>query len=110
MSTEKIKSDLLKLIKTKKGVSYVEIENFFEENNYDYKGTESQYIKDTNIILWGAWNPDANEMIEELLNDKLITITPTPMWVYLVDGKILDIPLYKGRKSKSDRWLPVEFN
>ena len=36
-------------------------------------------------------------------------MTPTPLWVYLIDGKVLTVPVYEKNKP-FEQWLPVEFN
>ena len=40
MDKDKIKLNLVKMIKGKGGVSFVEIENFFDEIGFDYRGEE----------------------------------------------------------------------
>lgn len=110
MSLEKIKLDLVKMIKDKKGVSFVEIENYFDEIGFDYRGEEQlNSSKNNKIIYWSDWNEQACELIKELLKNKLIEMTPTPLWVYLTDGKVLTVPVYEKNKP-FEQWLPVEFN
>lgn len=49
MNIEKIKLDLVKLIKHKTGVSFVEIENYFDEIGFKYQGDISICRKNENI-------------------------------------------------------------
>ena len=109
MNLDKIKLDLVKLIKHKKGVSFVEIEIYFDEMGFDYRGDIAMCRGHENIVFWNGWNEQACNLIYELLNSKLITIDPTDVLIYFIDGKILTLPVYKGNKSYV-QWLPVEFN
>ena len=110
MNLEGIKFSLVKMIKDKGGVSFVEIENFFDEIDFDYRGEEQlNSSKNNKIIYWSDWNKQACELITELLKNKQIEMTPTPLWVYLIDGKVLTVPVYEKNKP-FEQWLPVEFN
>lgn len=109
MNIEKIKLDLVKLIKHKKDVSFVEIENYFDEIGFKYQGDISICRKNENITLWSGWNTRATELLYDLLNSELITMRPTTKLIYLIDGKVLTLPIYKTDRSYN-QWLPVEFN
>ena len=109
MNIDKIKLDLVKLIKNKKGVSYVEIEIYFDEIGFDYERTLSICGGNENIIMWDGWNEQACRLIHELINNRLVEIQPTNEIIYYIDGKILTIPVYRGDKPYT-QWLPVEFN
>lgn len=109
MNIEKIKLDLVKLIKHKTGVSFVEIENYFDEIGFKYQGDISICRKNENITIWVGWNEQAYNLIHELLSSKLITMQPTAKLIYFIDGKVLTLPVYEGNKPY-EQWLPVEFN
>lgn len=109
MNIEKIKLDLVKLIKHKTEVSFVEIENYFDEIGFKYQGDISICRKNENIILWGGWNTRATELLYDLLNSELITMRPTTKLIYFIDGEVLTLPIYKGNRTYN-QWLPVEFN
>lgn len=109
MNLEKIKLDLVKLIKHKTGVSFVEIENYFDEIGFKYQGDISICRKNENLIFWSGWNTRATELLYDLLNSELITMQPTNELIYYIDGKILTLPIYKGNRLYN-QWLPVEFN
>lgn len=110
MSLENIKLNLVKMIKDKGGVSFVEIEEYFDKVGFNYQGEEwITNSNDTNIVFWSGWNEKACKLLISLLKDKLIEMTPTPLWVYLVDGKVLTVPVYEKNKP-FEQWLPVEFN
>ena len=109
MNLEKIKLDLVKLIKHKTGVSFVEIENYFDEIEFKYQGDISICSKNENIILWSGWNTRATELLYDLLNSELITMSPTNELIYYIDGGVLTLPVYKSKRSYA-QWLPIEFN
>ena len=105
MNLDKIKLDLVKLIKHKKGVSFVEIEIYFDEVGFNYNGD----IGNENIVVWNAWNEQACNLIHDLLASKVITLQPTDVLIYYIDGKVLTLPVYKSKRSYA-QWLPVELN
>lgn len=109
MNIEKIKLDLVKLIKHKTGVSFVEIENYFDEIGFKYQGDISICKKNENITLWSGWNTRATELLYDLLNSELITMSPTTKLIYFIDGAVLTLPIYKTDRPYN-QWLPVEFN
>ena len=98
MNLDKIKLDLVKLIKRKKNVTLVDIENYFNEIGLN-----------ENIIIWDNWNETASDIIQELLESELIDMKPTDEILYYKRNKILLLPVYK-RYKPYEQWLPVEFN
>lgn len=110
MDLEKIKLDLVKMIKDKKGVSFVEIEDYFYEVGFDYHGKEQFVNSDNkNIVFWSDWNEIASKLLIDLLKEKIIKMMPTDVLVYLADGKVLTLPVYKDDEPY-EQWLPVVFN
>lgn len=110
MNLSKIKLDLVKMIKNKKGVSFVEIEDYFDEVGFDYRGEECILnIDNKNIVFWSGWNEKASKLLIELLKEKTIKMIPTVVLVYLADGKQLSLPVYNEDKPY-EQWLPVVFN
>lgn len=80
MNIDKIKLDLVKLIKHKTGLTFVEIENYFDEIDFKYQGDISICRKNENIILWSGWNTRATELLYDLLNSELITMRPNILY------------------------------
>lgn len=109
MNLDKIKLDLVKLIKHKKNVTLVDIENYFDEIGFDYSGYYTMCGYNENIIIWDNWNEPASDIIQELLKSELIYMKPTDEILYYNRKKILLLPVYKGYKPY-EQWLPVEFN
>lgn len=87
MNIEKIKLDLVKLIKHKKDVTFVEIENYFDEIGFKYEGDISICRKNENITLWSGWNTRATELLYDLLNSELITMRPTAKLIFSLTEK-----------------------
>ena len=109
MNIDKIKLELVKLIKHETRVSFVEIENYFDEINFDYRGSIIICRNNDNTIIWDGWNTQACKLIHELLDSELITMKPTDELIYYIGGKILTLPVYKGDRPFK-QWLPVVFN
>ena len=109
MNLDKIKLDLVKLIKHRKNVTLVDIENYFDEIDFDYSGDYTICRYNENIIIWDNWNEPARDIIQELLKSELIYMKPTDEFLYYKRKKILLLPVYKGYKPY-EQWLPVEFN
>ena len=109
MNLDKIKLDLVKLIKRKKNVTLVDIENYFNEVGFNYNGDIAMCRGNENIVFWNGWNEQAFNLIHELLASKVITLQPTDVLIYYIDGKVLTLPVYKSKRSYA-QWLPVEFN
>ena len=110
MNLEEIKLGLVKMIKDKKGVSFVEIEDYFDEVGFDYHG-EQQFVNsdNKNIVFWSDWNEIATKLLIDLLKEKILKMMPTDILVYLADGKQLSLPVYNEDKHY-EQWLPVVFN
>lgn len=54
MNLDKIKLDLVKLIKHKKGVSFVEIEIYFDKVGFNYNGDIAMCRDHENIVFWNG--------------------------------------------------------
>ena len=103
---QELKQRLFDYITKSSSVSFVElsrIEGF--KGDFEMKGPEGY-----NVLLWTDMSEQACYAMLELLKEKKIEMLPTSFFVYLCDGCTLDIPLFKGRKTKALRWQPVVFN
>ena len=109
MNFDKIKLDIVKLVKNKKKVILVDIENYFEEIDFDYTGVFTICRDYESIIIWDNWNAIAIDIIQDLLESELIEMKPTDEFLYYNRKNILLLPVYKGYKPY-EQWLPVEFN
>lgn len=114
MTKTEVKAKVLDYIRRNDGVSYAELEHFFNEIGYNYIGEMvSCSDQSEHIVFWHGWSTEAFEIIAELKREKLIDRDPCTPLIYLVDGIIPHIPIFKGgnyKKLKRDRWLPCVFN
>ena len=62
------KKSLLKFIRSKDLVTFPEIEEFFREKGYDYKGGTSIRLQD-DTVLWFGWTHRAMRQFMELYSD-----------------------------------------
>lgn len=108
-----LKGEVIKVITERKQVSYVEIEELFENLKFDYKGEYAICPDDEkyrNIVYWLGWNQEAISLISELRREKFINYEPCNLIIYLLDGKGLDMPLVKHLYPyKEEHWLPLVF-
>ena len=103
------KHELIKYIERNNGVSFAEIEHVFDSIGYDYKGdicsSPAQY---PHIIYWFGWNDDAFDLLDEVKKEKNLQFEPAQQFIYLMDGKCLNLPIVKKLyQYKTDHWLPV---
>lgn len=111
ISTNSMKSKIYEYICKNGGVSYVEIERLFEKYGYNFFGTvEACSRLNKNCVFWYGWNEQAFQILSELIHEKKIERTPSEYFVYLVDGKALDMPIAKSVNLKTPHWLPCVFN
>lgn len=63
------------------------------------------------IVYWAGMSAEFIDAIRELLDEYEITLKPTSLLVYAVDGASMALPLVKGNYNyKRDHWLPLVFN
>lgn len=112
MTNGKIKQKVLEYIKQNAGTSFVEIEQVFEDNHFNYKGNGAYSSgQHQNVIFWIGWNKKAFNILAELKRDGLISMEICESLVYMVDGKSLTLPVItKPSDANNDCWLPVTFN
>ncbi|PHK48784.1 pathogenicity island protein [Staphylococcus edaphicus] len=112
MDKDIIKQKVLEYIKQNVGTSFVELEQVFEDNHFNYKGNGAYSSgQHQNVIFWMGWNRNAFNILAELKHDGLISMEVCEPLVYLVDGKSLTLPVMtKPSDAKNDCWLPVTFN
>lgn len=111
---ERAKELVLEYIRNHKGTSFVEIENLFERNNYDYKGDYAPSSnKFSNVVYWIGWKEEASDILAELEEENKICrgYAKHTYMIYLIDGKVPSLPVAKQmRDYKALHWLPCVFN
>ena len=62
-----------------------------------------------NLVLWSGLSADAIDAINGLRSADRIYLCPVSVWAYVVDGRVIDLPIANNpsRKYKNPRWLPV---
>ncbi len=112
-----LKTQIYDKIKKYRSVSFVELEEIpgFKQSEEDREKGDTVFSSSEayklNIIMWVQVSIEAIEALKELLHEKKIKATPTSVFVYLADGKMLKIPLAKSaRKYKKFHWAPCVFN
>lgn len=95
-------------VKTKRYVSFVEIENIFLKSGFEYRGNLAiLHPSISNVVVWIGWNQEAVDVIKEVV-DMGVHYVPTAVLTYLIDGKVLDLPVARARKDfKKVHWVPV---
>lgn len=93
--------------------SFVGIEETFEEYSFNYKEDGKYLISPENdsIVLWHGWNDEAVQVIQEVMQENEIKLTGTDTLVYLVDGRVLNLPVATkiNHHYKEARWYPMLF-
>lgn len=103
-----VKDGILKLVKSKGGVSFVE----FSLEVPGFNGDLTFIDDDTNVVFWQGLSMEATNAINELLAEKEIIGQSTTPFVYLADGVIPKLPLAESltRKYKKLHWIPMVFS
>ena len=104
-----MKQEILEYIQQYRGVTFVELEKLLGDA---VKGEGLLVMTDyPNIVLWDCVNEEFIATIRELLTEKKIVAKPTVLLTYLIDGKMLRLPIAKKcYPYKTLRWLPIVFN
>lgn len=107
-----MKEQILRLVREKRNVSFVEISEIAGASPGPYS---IDARPGSNVILWSGLSEEAATALDDLEREGLIQYDPTSVIVYLVDGAVQDIPLVKSpaamkRGYKKTRWLPVVIN
>ena len=108
----KIKELIKNYLSTKRGVSFAEIDRMLDNYNIKHNGTKCIYFnKDSNIIAWIDMSEDYMNAILELEEEKVTDMKPCEFIIYMVDGKVLNLPVVKkARNYKELHWAPCVLN
>lgn len=111
MKREEIKKKIIDYINMFNHVTYVELQNLFDEIGYDYRGNlDIISEKCDHVLFWCNWNKETIELFSELQREGKIHKEPTQFFTYLIDGGGLQLPLVKKNvQYKTDHWLPIVF-
>ncbi len=100
-------------ISNKKGTDFLDIEMFFNQIGFDYKGTYYLFmINNPSIIAWHGWNMDAIYVVEKILEDKRYSLALTPAILYIFKGFISKHPVIEGKDINTNydtfHWAPFK--
>jgi len=106
-----ITNKIIEYIKTHTETSFVEIEQIFEDNNFNYKGNRSIASSEhNNVIYWEGWNQEAINIISKVMDSGSIMMHTTQVFTYVIDGKGLSIPIAKCKRHYNNpHWIPIAF-
>ena len=104
-----MKDKLLAFITEHPRCSFHEIERFFEENEYDYKGEyDIGPVGYENISCWYGWTETACRLILDLLENGQVYLEIADEGELRRFPELWTYPKAKSLRSyKSERWLPV---
>jgi len=107
----KIKELVLTFLKDhgKNVIDFVDIERMLEENDIDFKGDSAIHTRNYGpIYFWLGMSQDFADAIIELKNEGKIEFKACDIGIYLINGKILKLPLVEKKQTfKNPHWLPV---
>jgi hypothetical protein len=102
---------LLELVRRRRCVSFVEMEREIEGFGGGDMSLGIENDKVSNIMLWWGMTPAAVDAMAELRKQQLIHPIPTTILTYMIDGRVPQLPLAKGRRHyKKLHWAPTVFN
>lgn len=92
------KKELLQFIRSRDLVTFPEIEEFFKEKGYDYKGDTAVTLSD-GVVMWYGWGHKALRVFAELYSERKVFLyqcedAPPP-------------PPTLGTKEVKYKWIPV---
>src|SRR5262245_15005970 len=60
-----------------------------------------------NLIVWAGMSQAFIDLIRDLLHKQRLMLSTASLWIYLLDGMALNLPLAKSeREYKTPHWLP----
>ena len=92
------------------GVSMVELERYFDDTK-GKSAIEMQADNCSNVVVWSGMSAKFCSVVMELEESGKVEMKPTPLIVYITDGRRLDMPIAEVVKHyTSPHWLPIEYN
>jgi len=104
-----MREKLLEFIRQYPRCSFSEMERFFGQEGYAYKGDYSIGLeKYKNLSFWYGWSWEATGLIGELYDSDAIVLLPAHQLELLTFGKLFRYPIAKQCRSyKKEHWLPM---
>jgi hypothetical protein len=102
-----MKESIFEMILRKKAVSFYEL----EESIDGFYGDQAWGVPEKNMFFWTRLSVEAGAALQELIDEKLIKMTPSSVLVYQIDGFVTTMQVAKEITAyKTPRWFPVVFN
>ncbi len=106
LSVENVKASIAK----HGGVSMVEREGYLDDTK-GKSAIEMQADNCSNVVVWSGMSAKFCSVVMELEESGKVEMKPTPLLVYITDGRRLDMPIAEVVKHyTSPHWLPIEYN
>lgn len=99
--------DLAKFIKTRPGISFVDLVNRYGES---IKGQYALTLEDGQqnaVIIWPNLSERFCDVFNTLRSEGVFHLHTTSTIVYYVDGLVPNIPLYRKGSKKQEQWVPT---
>ena len=96
-----------------KGIDFIDIEVFFDQIGFEYKGNYYLFMIDNpSIIAWHGWNLEAVNVVEKILEEDNFSLAITPGIIYNFKGYISKYPVIEGKNLKfrydTYHWAPLK--
>lgn len=105
MTDREIAESIVINTKNEGGMTFLDIEAYFEHYDFNYAGTKKIGFSE-NCIVWAGWNCDAVSIINMAISMGL-SLRPCSPLVYWYHGCAIDAPLaYKPFEFKKPHWFP----
>ncbi|NOR62325.1 MAG: hypothetical protein GQ535_07530 [Rhodobacteraceae bacterium] len=105
MDINEIETNLLKLVREKGHVSFVEVARAFPDEEGDISLVMNGY---QNIVYWWGLSSNVATAIENLRAAKKLFFVPSTPLLYAIDGVMSKMKIAKSlRQYKEPRWYPI---
>lgn len=73
------KKHLLDFIRSREFVTFRDIEDFFTEKKYDFRGDTGIVLKEANLVMWNGWNHRTCKAFSELVKEGKVILEKVSM-------------------------------
>jgi hypothetical protein len=104
---------IVALVRERDTVSFVEAEQLCKQLGVDHRGNMALMLGDpeANVVLWAGMSDAFFLSIRSLIERRQIFVWPSMSLVYIIDGKLLDLPTVRAKRPKKrysrPTWLPT---
>ncbi|MFW9872527.1 MAG: hypothetical protein ACFFG0_05440 [Candidatus Thorarchaeota archaeon] len=108
MEKNKLRENILSEInRLQRGISFAELARI-----KGFTGNFEWFNSKWNVVYWTQMSEEAIEIMQDLCDERKITVRPAHWLVYFIDGLVPKrYPIAKSARSyKKTRWLPIVFD